>query len=430
LRNVVLRIVIGAGCLAMVAPARGQVAKVETTTPERATVRRVVEQPGQVEAFETAPLHAKVAGYVSDIAVNIGDRVKKGQTLATVDVPELDAELARRKALLDSAEADQKQAEAMVRVALAKRASADTKKAEAFAGLRRADADLARWEAELARVAQLVRESAMTVGLLDETKNKQAAAVAARDEARARQNSAESGLVEADAGVDKARSDVAAAAARVEVERQEVKKADVQVAYTRIVAPFDGVVVRRQVDTGHLTRIGADGHALFTVARDDLVTIAVGVPEVAAPFVDKGDPVKARVPALGDRVIEGKVARTSYVLDPTTRTLAVEVDLPTADTGLWPGLYVTVSIVAEEHQGVWTVPATALVKEAGKTYCVVVEGDKARRREVTVGIVDGPRAEVVKGLEGREKVVKANAASLGDGQTVQVLEPAKSGAKP
>src|SRR5262245_50652546 len=99
-RDVLLRIFVSAACLATVAPARGQVAKVETTTPERATVRRVVEQPGQVEAFETAPLHAKVAGYVSDVAVNIGDRVKKGQTLAQVDVPELDAELARRKALL------------------------------------------------------------------------------------------------------------------------------------------------------------------------------------------------------------------------------------------------------------------------------------------------------------------------------------------
>jgi RND family efflux transporter MFP subunit len=362
--------------------------------------------------------------------VDIGDRVKKGDVLAMIDLPEADAELRRRESLLVSAEADLRQAEAMRHVAESRMVSAETKTTEARAGMRRADADLVRWDAELARVAQLVRESALTGGLLDETKSKQAAAAAARDEARARVTTAEAGLVEAKAGIDKAHADIGAAKARVNVAQFEVKKTQVDLAYTRIVAPFDGVITKRRVDPGHLTRIGADGPFLLMIAREDLVTISVGVPEVAAPFVDRGDVVKVRVQALDDRVMESKVARTSHVLDPTSRTLAVEIDLPTAETGIRPGMYVSVNIIAEEHGEAWTLPTTATFKESGKTYCKIVEGDKAISREIQTGIVDGGKVEVQKGLDGRERVVRANAASLSKDQTIQVLEPAKSGARP
>jgi RND family efflux transporter MFP subunit len=123
-------------------------------------------------------------------------------------------------------------------------------------------------------------------------------------------------------------------------------------------------------------------------------------------------------------VVEGKVSRISWALDPKTRTIRVEIDIPNPGGRLRPGLYAYASIVAEEHPDVLTIPSTAIVEEDGKVRCVVVADGKAARRPVQLGLNDGTRAEVVSGLSGDESVVKANAASIADGQPVQVVEPA------
>jgi len=189
-------------------------------------------------------------------------------------------------------------------------------------------------------------------------------------------------------------------------------------------------VILRKVDTGQLTTPGNTGTPLFVVARSDIVTISVGVPETVAPFVNVGDPAKVRLTAIDGKTFEGKVTRTAWALDSATRTLLAEIDLPSADDVLRPGLYAYATIVAEEHANVLTVPATAIVKDSGKTYCVAVVDGRARRKEVQIGLSEGKRTEVVSGLDERDKVVEANAGSIADGQEVEPIPPVEGAAKP
>jgi RND family efflux transporter MFP subunit len=391
--------------------------------PSRETLRRTTEQPGQIEAAETTPIHAKLGGYVERVAVDIGDSVRKGQVLAELHVPEIDADLKQKRAAVKQAEAERKQSEAAVEVAQAGVESAQAKAREIESGIRRSEADVNRWQSEFTRVEQLARERVLTGSLVDETRSKLHAAEAGRDEVKAKVRSAEASLAEAKALLDKARSDLEEAVSHIEVARSESERAAAMAGYARILSPYDGVVTKRGVDTGHLTTPGADGEPLFVVARSDVVTITVGVPETEAPYVNVGDKARVRLQALEGKSFEGKVTRTSWALDSATRTLRAEIDLPNADGLLRPGLYAYATIIAEEHKDVLTVPATAVVSDAGKSYCVTVEGGRARRKEVKLGLIDGKRTEIVSGIGEGEMVVEANAAPLTDGQAVARDEP-------
>ena len=304
------------------------VARVEVVRPERQTVRRVVGQPGHLQAFETAEVHARIAGYVKSWTVNIGASVKKGEVLAELSVPELEAELRQKEASIEQAAAKRKQAEAAVEVARADIAGAQAKLVEVRAGINRADADDARWRAELHRVEQLFAAQAQTGSLLDETRNKLRSADATVEEVKAQVKSAEVGLVQATAALDRARSDVAAAAAAIDVATADAGHARSMLGYARLEAPFDGIVIQRNVDVGDLTRPGADGPPLFVVARSDVVTIAVDVPEAFAAEVNPGDRASIKLQAMKGRVVEGKVSRISWALDPKARTIRVEIDIP------------------------------------------------------------------------------------------------------
>jgi RND family efflux transporter MFP subunit len=400
------------------------IARVETVRPERQTVRRSVGEPGQLEAFETTPLYANVQGYVKRWTVNIGAAVKKGQVLAELAVPELDAELRQKRAAVEQAAAKHKQAEAAVEVARADVTAAHARRDEVRAGVARTKADLARWQAEFRRVEQLFHARAQTGSLLDETRNKLRSSEAADAEVEAQVKTAEAGLIQSQAALDQARSDLGAAAATIDVAREDARRVEALVAYTRIEAPFDGIVIRRNVDTGQLTHPGATGEPLFVVARSDVVTIALGIPEAFAPALNAGDRVEVKLQALNGRTVEGNVSRISWALDPKTRTIRAEIDLPNPGGTLLPGLYAYATVIVEEHPDVLTVPTTAVVKENGKSHCVAIVSGKAVRRPITTGLNDGTRTEVVSGLDAGETIVKANAASLTNGQPVDVVEPA------
>lgn len=402
------------------------VAKVALVRSQRATVRRISEEPGQVEAAETTPVYAKLAGYVESVAVDIGDKVKKGQVLAVLRVPEIDADLKQKRAEVKQARAELKQSEAAVEVAQAKVESAKSKVEEARSSIRRSEADVSRWQSEFSRVEQLFRERALTGSLLDETRSKLHSAEAGRDEVKAQVRSAESALVEAAALLDKARSDADAATSRIDVAGFEAERAEAMAGYARLVAPYDGVVTKRGVDTGHLTTPGTTGEPLFVVARSDVVTVTVGVPEADAPFVDVGDAARVRLQALDGRAFEGKVTRTAWALTPATRTLHAEIDLTNPDGVLRPGLYAYATVVVEEHRDVVTVPASAVFADGGKSYCVTAEGGRAKRREIRLGLSDGQRTEIVSGLPEGASVVEANAASLVDGRPVVEAPKPKS----
>jgi RND family efflux transporter MFP subunit len=404
--------------------------RVEVVRPERHTVQRSVAEPGRLEAYETTPIHAKIAGYVRNVAVDIGYPIKKGQVLAELSVPEMEADLQEKQAAVQQALARHAQAEAAVKVAQAAVTSAEAAVAEVRAGVKRADSDLIRWQQEYGRVEQLFNDRAQTGTLLDETRNKLRSAEAARDEIRAKVRSAEAVLSEATSGLEKARSDAVAAAASIDVARSEARHAAAMLGYARIEAPFDGVITRRNVDTGHLTRPGSDAPPLFVAARTDIVTIAVDIPETYSTEVNPGDRAIIKLQAMKGRTVEGKVTRTAWALDPKTRTIRVEIDIPNPGAKLRPGLYAYATVIVEEHPDVLTVPTTAVVQEKDKSFCVAVEDGKAVRRPIETGLSDGTRTEVTSGLRGDEQVVKAGAASIIEGQSLEVAKPDAQAAPP
>ncbi len=399
------------------------VTRVEVVKPARATIRRSSEEPGQIEAYEVTPIYARVAGYVQNWNVDIGARVVKGQVLAVLSVPELEADAEQKMATVEEAEAKLAQARASEEVAQANLASAQAKRTEAQAGTRRADADLARWQSEFQRVEQLHLERALTGSLLDETRSKLRSSESSREEVYAQVKTAEVAVRQGQAMLDKAGSDVQVAAATIKVARADARRTRALLDYTRIVAPYDGVITRRNVHVGDLTEPGTQGQPLFIVARDDLVRITVSVPEMYATEVEAGDRVLLRLQALPGRDFEGKVARTSWSVDVKNRTLHTEIDVPNPKGTLRPGLYAYATVVVEEHADALSVPTSALVRQDSRPYCVAVTDGRAIRKPVVVGLDDGARAEILSGLQGTEAIVKVNASSLADGQSVAVIEP-------
>jgi len=399
------------------------VTRVELITPERGMIRRSTVQPGQIEAYEVTPIHAKVSGYVQKWTVDIGTKVAKDRVLAVLSVPELDAEAEQKQATVGESEAKLAQAKASEEVALADLASAEAKLIATRAGIKRADADLVRWQAEFKRVEQLFNQRAQTGSLLEETRSKLMSSESARDEVRAQVKTAEVAVRQGQAMLDKARSDVTAAAASIKVSRFDAERVQAMRGYETIAAPYDGVVTHRNVKVGDLTEAGSRGQALFTVARDDLVRITVGVPEMYAIEVEPGDRALIRLQASAGKDFEGKVTRTSWTLDAKNRTLRTEIDVPNPKGALRPGLYAYATIVVEEHAGALTVPITALVRQDSQSFCIAVVDGRAVRKPVAVGLEDGTRAEILSGLEGNEAVVKAYAASFAEGQPLAVIEP-------
>jgi len=398
------------------------VTRVEVVHPERATIRRSTEQPGQIEAYEETTIYARVSGYVEKWNVDIGAKVAKGQVLAVISVPDLDADAEQKEAAVELAQAQLSQAKASEGVAHANLAASQAKLVEVQAGIKRTEADCARWQAEFKRVEQLFNEHAQTGSLLDETRSKLRGSESACDEVRAQVHSAEVSIRQKQAMLEKARADALAASAGIKVARSEARHANALREFATIVAPYDGVITRRHVDVGDLTEPGSHGQPLFAVARDDIIRITVSVPEMYATEVEAGDRAMIRLQALSGHGFEGRVTRTSWTLDAKNRTLRTEIDVPNPKRTLRPGLYAYATIIVEEHEGVLTVPSTAIVREDSRSFCVAVADGKAQRKPVSIGLEDGTRAEIRAGLQGNEVVVKAYASSLADGQVFQVLD--------
>lgn len=405
-------------------PPAQPVMRVEVVKPERHTVQRSVGEPGQLEAYETTPIHAKIAGYVRTVNVDIGDEIKSGQILAELYVPELEAEVKQKAAAVEQTQAKKNQAEAAVKVAEAAVASAEAKLTAVKAGVKRVEGDLSRWQQEYRRIEQLFNERAQTGTMLDETRSKLRASESSRDEVMAQVKSAEAALVESRALLDQARSDVAAAAASIDVAREDARRVEALLGYTRIEAPYDGIITRRNVDTGHLTRPGSDAPPLLVAARSDIVTIVVDIPETYSTDVNKGDRATVKLQAMKNRIVEGTVTRTAWSLDSKTRTIRTEIDIPNPGAKLRPGLYAYATVIVEEHKNVLTIPTTAVFSEKEKAFCVVVVDGKAARRPITVGIEEGGKIEATSGVDPSDIIVKANPASLVEGQDVEVIVPA------
>ncbi len=415
-------------------------AAVTVDYPKRAVLHREVSQPGAIEAFEETPVYAKAAGYVKEGWKDIGATLHKGDILVELWVPELLDKLKQKESLIEQAEAAIVQARAAEKAAEAayKSAAAQIEVAEANRQILLKRQERTHMQAQrLERIgdkvidkenreeAQLGYETAQ--GGVVEAEAKIKAAQTMRDEAKAKWS--------------KAVADVRAAEANRKVAEKNRDYVKDEVGYMRLPAPYDCVVIQRTINTGDFVRAATSGEGkpLYVVHRMDRMRVVVQVPENEAEWVQKGAEARLRVQALPGRTFAAPVARISWSLERTTRTLRAEIDLPNTDGRLRPGMYVYATLSADIPYGI-TLPRSAVATEGDVTRgyqhsCYQVEDGKVRRLLLELGTGDRERVEVLRKrsrphdpwepLTGTEPIVRDNLSGVRDGQavTIQAAKP-------
>ncbi len=409
---------------------------VQVAQPVKKTLRRAIDQPGYIEAFEETPIHVKIAGFVKKLHADIGDTVRAGTLLAELAVPELEEEVKQKEALVEQAKAEVVQTQEAVRVGEASLATAEAVVKEMEAGRTRAAANHERYQSEYQRIHELVQRKVIDQQVRDETLNQLKSAEANREEVEAKVRSAQAGRTESQAKVAKLRADVQAAQARSKVAQAELLRVSALFEYTKVRAPFTGVVTRRTINTGQFLQPpsgAAKADPLFVVVQAEPVRIFVDVPEADAVRIRPGAAARVRIQGLQDEEFTGKVTRTSFALNRQERTLRTEIDLPNPHGKLRPGMYAHARI-AVEHPETWTLPAAALVAHDGRDYCFIVDNGQAKRVAVRVGSREGDSVEILKmqraaarpgeetwdDLKGSEQVITSNPRALTDGQQVNL----------
>jgi len=395
---------------------------VEVIHPRRGGIERATVQPGSIIAFESVDLYAMVSGYLKTQAVDIGSHIKKGQVLAEIDAPREAKAVDEAVSLSAQARAKTDQAEARIKTMQAERevAAAAVKQAESDVGRLVAARELS--EKQFERINGLVASNAIDKRLADEHRRDVDSAVAAERTARLAVLTAKAELAAAATKVEQARADLAEAQAAAKVAEARLGIARVNLAYTRIVAPFDGVVTHRTFHPGAFIRSASEGGGspLLTVKRTDKMRLVVQVPDRDVVETNQGDPAVVKVDALEGRGFEGKVARIAESEDPSTRTMRVEIDLPNPERLLREGMYGTCTIRLDPKTRNLTIPRACVVESAGRSKGIVfvVREGAACRLVVELGADNGSLVEVLSGLRPSDDVVVRSGVRLEDGLPV------------
>jgi RND family efflux transporter MFP subunit len=345
---------------------------------------RQVSLTAEFRPFQEVEVMAKVAGYVKSIGVDVGDRVRQGQVLAILEIPEMADDLARGKAA-----ADRSQAQIALQQDEVRRAESGYQTAH-LAFTRLADVAgqkpglVARQEVDDAQGKDLVAEAQVSAA--------KSALTAAREEAR--------------------------------VTAAELKRTETMIDYTRVVAPFDGVITRRYADTGTMLQAGTASSTqampLVRVSENALLRLILPVPESAVPSVREGQAVEVRVPTL-NRSFPGRVARFTQKVSPATRTMDTEVDVPNPSLVLVPGMYAEVNLVLEHRPNALTVPLQAVdiaSDEASGQIMVVTQQNTLFPRTVQLGLQNAGSVEVRSGLNDGDLVVVGSRTALKQGERI------------
>jgi len=336
---------------------------VQTTQPEVRSISRETQQPANLLALQSASIGARVDGYVSEVLVDIGDAVKKGDVLARIDAPELAA---------------QKQ------IALAEQSR--------FAmSMRSAKADLMVANAENSRIKALVAKKSLSEKVALESKSKVAAA----------------------------KAKVAAAAAEADIATAKLQAAEALLSFTELRAPFNGIVAARSVDLGD--QVTAAQASLFVVEDQSVLRMVTYVPERDAVLVDAGDAVTVSVDAFPGKLISTKVSRASGSLSLSdAQRMRVEAEVSNADGKLPAGLYGYATIILEQKDKAIVVPAEVVRFGEGPACVYVVEDGVLRHVVVELGLDGGQWIEITSGLKGNEAIVTGLIGRLADGTSVSV----------
>lgn len=338
---------------------------------------------GEFRPYQAVDVHAKVAGYLKEIRVDVGSRVSAGQTLATLEVPEMRDDAAQAVAARNRTNAE------------VQRARQELEQAQAGLNIAKLSAD--RLTAVNKREPGLIAQQEL-------------------DEANARRQSA-------DAHVAAAKANLQAALDQVEGAKAAEQRTRTMNDYSRIVAPFSGVVTKRYADTGAMIQAGTASQSqampLVRIAQVDRLRLVLPVPESAVPQLKPGRPVEVKVPAIG-KTFHGAVARSSSEVQLATRTMDVEVDVPNSTGELVPGMIAEVMLTLDQRSDALAIPPQAVTLRDGKRYVLrVAPGGALEERQIELGIEQANKVEVRHGLSAGDMVVIGNRSQLKPGQKVE-----------
>jgi RND family efflux transporter MFP subunit len=330
--------------------------RVDVVQVKRSSRKSQLELPGNIEPIMEAPILARADGYLERRLVDIGDRVRAGQEVAVIDTPELEQQVLQAKATIQQVQAALELAQANVQ-----QGKADT---------------------ELARITAQRTGNLLTKGAVSRQED---------DTNQAQYQSKLANLQALEKAILVQRSNLAAAQANE-------SRLDKMLSYRIVRAPFDGVITLRNVDVGALVNTGST--LLYRIAQTGTLRTYVNVPQAYADAVSPGQTAMLTVPNLPGRQFKGTVARTANSLDPGSRTLLVEVQVPNADNALLPGMYARVDLSSGRLSPPLLVPSEALMVRADGAQVAVVRPDRTvHLQKVEIGRDYGDHLEIVNGLQ-------------------------------
>lgn len=396
------------------------VGKYRIVKPRKSVVSHTTHQPGTAQAGVTVGLYAKHSGVIKTLNVDIGDRVKAGDVLAEIETPELKADVERAKTALEQAQARLEQVQATVAKARIDVKGEKAKMERDQAEQEHSDAEVGYRKAELNRFTALARKAAVDKKLVEDQRQRYSSALASAKAAKA-------GVLQAEVGVEQAEAEllVVEASERVAQADAEATVADLEQArahleWSRIKAPIGGIVTQRNINLGEYVRAAEDAaKPAFTVVNADMIRVSVKVFESDVPDLDVGDPATVHLDALPRTAFKGKVSRVANVVDPETRSMLCEIDLPNPEGKIRPGMYGAVAIVLDEKMASITIPFSA-IDVFTHNFCYRMVDGQAVKTRIQTGL-SGPskgglRIEVLDGLDPGDLVIENPDDRVKDGE--------------
>lgn len=327
--------------------------------------------------YQDISLHSKVAGYLKNISVDVGDHVKAGQKIAELEVPELEDEFAKAQSAYQASLQD----------------------------VKRAEADYAQASAVYERLQGVTKEHPKLVAQQE------------LDDARAKNDAMNGSL--------------GAAQRRVEERQSEINKTKTLLDYATITVPFEGIITRRYADPGALIQAGTASSTqsmpLVDLAQENLLRLVFPVPESSAALIKVGAPVEVSVSALNEK-FSGKISRFSGKVERNTRTMHTEVDVPNPDGRYKPGMYAFVRLILQEEKNALVVPVQAVSTGEKPSVYVLNKDNIIEQRPVTLGLQTPDKVQIREGLAEGDLVIvgSRNGARAGQKAEGKLTEPPKA----
>lgn len=358
-------------------------------------IARTLSLAGQFQAYQVIDVHPKVTGFMVKINVDIGDRVHKGETLAVLEVPELNAQL----------------------------------KGTVFE-VQRAKDDLLRTQHEIKRAEASHAALHADYERLLETSKAQPGLIAQQE-----LDNAQGKDLSSEAQVDAAKAAAAAAQQHEEVAHTDNDRVQALQNYTNVVAPLDGVIVWRYADTGALIQSGTNSNEqdipIVKLSQSGLLRLRMPIPENDVRYVHIGDPMQVRVDAIG-RSFTGKIVRFTRDVNFETRTMETEIDVENRDLSIAPGMYANTQMQLAHAENVVTIPVEALVLKGNQQAVYLLDAsNRIQIRNVAVGIRGSKLVEIKSGLAPGDKVILGGQEQYAEGERVRPIlaeEPASEAA--